>query len=379
MAQGEEREVQGRGSRSGFAPPAPGSGMTPKERVLAALDHRPPDRIPTFDSFWDEFRQNCVRELGLPAEVDLAAHFGTDVRIAVADETPFPTRRTVLADDGTTRTERDGWGRTIQTVRGAFFYRELEAAVAGPVDLDRLVFDAADLDQRYAGYEQEVRAWRDRWCVFCKTGGPYLRTTFLRGETAFLTDIAADPDFARALADRVADHITAVGLESLRRGDLWDTGLWIYDDMGNNRQPMMSPASFERVFLPAYRRMISAFKRAGAARVILHSDGNVGPLLEMLLDAGIDGINPVEPRAGLWLPALKARYGRRLALIGGMCNSHVLPEGPVERIREQAREIIEAGRDGGVVIGAHSIGPDIPVSHYLGYQDTVRTEGRYRG
>jgi hypothetical protein len=61
-----------------------------------------------------------------------------------------------------------------------------------------------------------------------------------------------------------------------------------------------------------------------------------------------------------------------------MCNSHVLPEGPEERIREQAREIIAAGRDGGVVIGAHSIGPDIPVAHYLSYQRTVQTEGRYR-
>jgi hypothetical protein len=71
--------------------------MTSKERVLAALDHRPPDRIPTFDSFWDEFQQECVRELGLPTDVDLSEYFGTDIRIAVADETPFPTRREVLA------------------------------------------------------------------------------------------------------------------------------------------------------------------------------------------------------------------------------------------------------------------------------------------
>jgi len=148
--------------------------------------------------------------------------------------------------------------------------------------------------------------------------------------------------------------------------------------MAYNDAPLFSPAAFERVFLPAYRRMVAAFKGAGAAQVVLHSDGNIGPILEMLVDAGIDGYNPVEPKAGMWIPDLKARYGKRLALIGGMCNSHVLPEGPPDAIRDQARAIIEAGRDGGVMIGAHSIGPDIPVSHYLAYHRTVREEGVYR-
>mgnify|MGYP000468801893 CR=1 FL=1 len=350
--------------------------MTSKQRVMAALDHRPPDRIPTFDSFWTEFRQSCIEELGLPADVDIDAHFGTDIRIAVADETPFPTRTEVLEEDGHARTVRDGWGRVVQTFRDAFFYRELEVAVKEKGDLDRLEFDSPQLDQRYAGFERNVERWQDDWCVFCKTGGPYLRTTYLRGEVNFLTDIAADPAFARALADRVADHIIQIGLESLARGDLYDTGLWIYDDMGNNRQPMMSPASFEIVFLPAYRRMVSAFKRAGANKVILHSDGNIGPLLDMLVDVGFDGINPVEPRAGLHIPTLQQKYPG-LSFIGGMCNSHVLPEGPEERIREQAREIIEVARDGGVIIGAHSIGPDIPVSHYMHYHRTVKEEGDF--
>ncbi len=249
--------------------------------------------------------------------------------------------------------------------------------MSGIKDLDRLRFDSQLLDFRYHGFLEHVASWRNRRCVFCKTGGPFLRTTFLRGETDFLMDIAGDPSFAKALADRVADHLIQIGLTSLQRGQLYDTGLWIYDDMAFNDQPFMSPKTFEQVFLPAYRRMVSAFKDAGAALVILHSDGNIGPLLDMLIDAGIDGINPVEPRAGLHIPTLKSRYGDKLAFIGGMCNSHVLPQGPEDAITAQAREIIDAGRDGGVIIGAHSIGPDIPVSHYLRYHRTVQQEGVY--
>ena len=184
-------------------------------------------------------------------------------------------------------------------------------------------------------------------------------------------DIAQDPAFAKAMADRVADHITEIGKESLRRGNLYDTGLWIYDDMAYNHGPMMSPASFERIFLPAYKRMVGAFKAAGACKVILHSDGNIAPVLDMLMEAGIDGINPVEPRAGLHIPSLKAKYGDALSLIGGMCNSHVLPSCTKAEIENQAQEIIEAGSNGGVIIGAHSIGPDIPVQNYVFYHETV--------
>lgn len=353
--------------------------MDATERVMAALQHRVPDRIPTFDSFWPEFRDRCVTALGLPEDTDLASHFGIDIAIAVADETPWPTQARVLRQDGDVTVRRDGWGRTLETRRGTYFYRELATRIGGPPDLEAAAFDRPDLDRRYEGFMAQVAAARRAGrCVFCKTGGPFLRTTFFRGETAFLMDIARDEPFARALADRVADHIIQIGLESLRRGQLYDTGLWIYDDMAYNDAPLFSPASFERVFLPAYRRMVAAFKGAGAAKVVLHSDGNIGAILDMLVDAGIDGYNPVEPKAGMWIPDLKARYGRRLALIGGMCNSHVLPLGPAPAIRDQARAIIEAGRDGGVMIGAHSIGPDIPVENYLAYWETVRDEGSYR-
>ncbi|MBI1928398.1 hypothetical protein HYR99_29660 [Candidatus Poribacteria bacterium] len=205
-----------------------------------------------------------------------------------------------------------------------------------------------------------------------------MRTTFLRGEVNFLTDIASDPPFAKALAERMADHIIQIGLESLRRGNLYDTGLWIYDDIAYNHQPMMSPDAFERIFLPAYQRMVAAFKNAGAAKVVLHSDGNIGPLLDMFIDAGIDGINPVEPRAGLHIPTLKAKYEDKLAYIGGMCNSHVLPKGPDAAIGAQAREIIDAGKEGSVIIGAHSIGPDIPVRNYLCYHQMVKQEGAFK-
>jgi len=350
--------------------------MTSKERVMTALNHQRPDRIPKFDGFWSEFATNCFRELNLPDGTNLDDYFDIDIGIVVADETAFPTRSKTISQDSKGTISQNSWGCIVRTQTGKYFYEELDTIIRDKWSLDSIEFDSPYLDFRYKGFDPE-RFRNSRLCIFCKTGGPFLRSAHVRGKQNFLIDIAGDPEFAKALADRVGDHITEVGKESLRRGELYGTGVWIYDDMGSNLQPLMSPNSFERIFLPAYRRMVKGYKDAGAAKVVLHSDGNIEPLLDMLIDAGIDAINPVEPKAGLNIPRLKAKYGKKLGYVGGMCNSIVLPRGTFAEIKSQAMEIIEVAKDGGVGIGAHSIGPDIPVENYLHYHETVMKYGDF--
>jgi uroporphyrinogen decarboxylase len=189
-------------------------------------------------------------------------------------------------------------------------------------------------------------------------------------------DIAGDPPLAKAIADKVGDHLTAVGVEEIRRWSLAETGIWIYDDMAYNHGPMFRPESFEKVFLPAYRRMIAAYKAAGARYVFLHSDGDIRPILPMLVEAGIDGINPLERRANMDVVTLRKRFPR-LIMTGGMDNTDTLIHGPIEKIQAEAREIIDLGRDGGIVIGTHSVSPEIPIDHFAAYLDTCLTYGSF--
>ncbi|MFC1806152.1 uroporphyrinogen decarboxylase family protein [Planctomycetota bacterium] len=343
-----------------------------QRRVLSALAHQPPDRIGVYDTFWRNTEAIYREAFAIPAGQSLAEYFDVDVQIVIPDEMPFPSRAGVVEDRPSEVVRVDGWGRTVRALKDGYFYDTLDVAIKSHADLDRVEFESPALDSRYEPSLASLEARKARFCCFTKTGGPFLRTCFLRGEEDFLIDIAADPDFAKALADRTADHLVEIGLESLRRFDLCENGVWIFDDMCSNEQPMMSPSSFERVFLPAYRRMVATWKAAGARFVVLHCDGN----LDMLVDAGIDGINPVEPKAGMDLVALKRRYGKRLAYIGGMCNAHVLPSGDLEAVRRQTLGILDAGRDGGVLIGAHSIGPDIAPETYRLYRDLVAEHGR---
>jgi uroporphyrinogen-III decarboxylase len=335
------------------------------DRVLAAFEFRTPDRVPRFDTFWvypDTWRQR----FGPPELL-------TDMEIWVPDESMYPTRaRRVKEEDGWIY-EVEPWGALIRRRPGGYFTETLEVPVPEGTDPDDVHFDDPLLESRYlqgaASETETLRLLAEAkriHCIFGKTGGPYLRTTFVRGEAQFLMDMAGDPGLARALAEKVADHLIAIGREQLRRWDLADTGIGIYDDMAHNRGPMFSPRAFERILLPAYRRMIAAYKAAGARYVFLHSDGDIRPLLDMLVDAGIDGLNPLERRAGMAIEEIRRQYPR-LVLTGGMCNTDTLLNGPVGKIRDEARRILDLGRDGGIVIGTHSISPEVPPEHFAAY------------
>lgn len=349
--------------------------MNSTERVFASCEFRRPDRIGRFDSFW-EYTEAWRKRLG--DEQSLA-----DLTIWVPDEGTYPTRAGVLRHEGEYTYSVNSWGQTIRTRNDAYFYEVLESPLASLDDPEKIQFDPAGLDRRFLQRQKTlddaaglVKATRARQCVFGKTGGPYLRSTFVRGEAQFLMDIAGDPSFARGIAEKMADHLIGVGAEEIRRWGLQDTGIWIFDDMAYNSGPMFSPASFEKVFLSAYRRMVKAFKAAGAKYVFLHSDGNIRPLLEMLVDAGIDGLNPLERRAGMDIVEIRRTFPK-LILVGGMDNCDTLVNGPIARIQAEAREIIDLARDGGVIIGAHSIGPDISLENFVAYHETCLKYGDF--
>ncbi len=287
--------------------------------VKQALSFEKPDRLPVFDGFWGGFIENWRNARRQPAGADIEDYYWIDSKGPVANEAFFPSRMGEVGQDGEYKLANDGWGRA----------------------------------------------------VFVKIGGPFIRCSFFRGETEFLIDMAADEGFAAAQVEKVGDHILSIGLESLKRANAYDFGLWIYDDMCNINGPMFSPKTFEKIYLPVYKRIISTIKAAGAKWVILHCDGNLLPFLDMLIDAGIDGINPVEYSAGLDVVKLKERYGSKLRYIGGVCNTHILTSGDKGRIREHVEALADAGRNGGLVIGTHSIGPDISIEDYELYRNTV--------
>jgi len=347
--------------------------------VKQALSFQTPDRLPVFDSFWQEFADNWRNLRHPPPDVSVEDYYWTDIAIIAAREQLFPSRIREVKKEGNDTYHEDGWGRIVRKRQNTHFSETVDRMLKAPRHLDKIEFEPADLDIRYEEFERQVAQQRAKGRTpIVKIGGPYLRTAFFRGQVELLTDLAEDPSFAAALVERVGQHLLEIGLESLKRTDTYDTGLWIFDDMCNVNAPMFSPKTFEAVFLPTYKHMVSTLKRAGAKWVMLHCDGNLEPLLDLALAAGIDGINPVEYNAGLDVVELAEKYRGRLRFIGGVCNCQILPSGDPEKITRHIRRIIDAGRNGGLIIGAHSIGPDISVESYELYRKLVAEFGKYK-
>ena len=207
--------------------------------------------------------------------------------------------------------------------------------------------------------------------------------TWLRGEVPFMIDLVDDEPFCHDLVARMERFLTALGEHMLTLTDTWDTAIWVYDDFSVNAGPLIGPATFEKLFLAPYQRMFARWKARGAQHIVLHHDvlsPKTYPILDMLVAAGLTGVQGVYPTVGLTLPAFKAHYGKRLAVIGGMCNTRTLPFGTRQDIEREAAAVAEVGRDGGVIIGSHSIESYIAVDHYDAYIARLdREEGGERG
>jgi len=353
--------------------------MTPRERVIAALDFRPADYVPLYDQYWGGFVARWRARHRLPIldnltpddivseDGALRQYYHVDIHKVLPVEDPWPTHIQELRRNSNCSFLRDGWGRVVRRAATSPYGEPITVRLAEKSPLDTLEFESPQLDQRYAPMLDQIanaqRIMRDPY-IFIKIGGPYLRSSFLRGEMQWYMDIAEDPGFASALAGRVADHLIAVGVEALRRSRLTDTSVWIFDDVAANRGPLLSPAMYEEIFLPLIRRMVVAFRQAGARHVGFHSDGDIRPLLDGLVDAGIAILHPLEPRAGMDVVALRSRYGRRVAFVGGLCNSHILTFGTDHEVRRHVAHVLSIVENGGLGVGSHTISNDISPDRY---------------
>lgn len=149
-------------------------------------------------------------------------------------------------------------------------------------------------------------------------------------------------------------------------------------DIAYKGRLLYSLSFLRETFIPMLRSVCEPLAEAGM-KVVFHSDGDVTEILDDMLDAGIHGLNPIEPQAGMDIGRLKRRYGKRLILVGNVDCSQVLPLGSVRDVVEATKACLrEAGHGGGLFIGSSSeIVPSTPLENVLAFFDACRTFGRY--
>jgi len=251
--------------------------MTPRERIKAAFAHRKPDRLPRYEIFLPDFIEAWRKRERVSAETDIYSYYpkidiGT---ILASQEGPFLEMRS-SREDNENRYVRDSWGRLSRNRENAKLFEVLETLIKEKSDLDRLEFADPRATERsdLAGLAARSKEIANRFAPVSGVMGLFMPSYYLRGEAKFLMDLMDDEPFCHALIARIGDYIAALGECVLNRTGTWDTALWVYDDFGSNMGPLISPATFEKFFLPVYKKMIAYWKAKGLANVILHYDAN---------------------------------------------------------------------------------------------------------
>jgi hypothetical protein len=350
--------------------------MTSRERITLAMDFQKTDRVPRYEIFLPDFIDTWHNVKNMPADFDINDYYNQiDIGVVAQDQNgPYLSSSGIMNRNGHDYYEHDSWGRLLHKKDNAYFENEIEAIVTEKGH--EPPFDTPKTEMR-----KELITWvgnekQKRFCMVSGVLGLFMGCSRLRGQTQFLFDIAEDVPYCIYLANKLADFTLQAGFFAAENTNTKDTALWVYDEFSSRIGPMFSPTAFETIFLPVYKRIITAWKKAGIHKVILHCDGNSLPLLDLIIEAGFDGLQSLAPTAGMWLPDVKAQYDKKLVLIGGMCNISTLASGTRGQIENEAAAILEAARDGGVIIGTHSIDYDIPIANYDIYDTYMREHNK---
>jgi uroporphyrinogen decarboxylase len=210
--------------------------------------------------------------------------------------------------------------------------------------------------------------------------GIYQMACDLRNMDQFMMDMALDKKFAGAVMERVTD--TIVGLCKVymeEAGEYFDMIELPGDDYGANENLVMSPRMFRQQVKPHIKRIVDTIREYKPdIKIMLHSDGMIAPLMEDMIELGIDVIHPLEPLPSMNLPEIKEKYGNRLSFLGAIDISHAMP-GTVEDVVAEAKlRISQLAPGGGFILApSNHMQADVPLENVIALYETARKFGTY--
>lgn len=325
--------------------------MNPKERMRRALRHEPVDRLPT-----------QVNYTGRMGEL-MAAHFGVaiDALPATLDNHMVRVDLSFPAAYNEDRSQKfDWWGVGFDTGEEGYF--PSFTPLTDAPDLDAFAWPDPHTPDLLAAAAATIAADAGTHFITPNFGWAlFERAWSLRGLDTFLMDLVLDPGYAGELLDRIT-AIQSVLIE--RFLELGVDGAYFGDDYGAQKNMLISPQMWREFIKPRLARLFAPFRARGLP-IIMHSDGQIQPILPDLVEIGLTALNPVQPEVldHAWL---RREFGGRLAFYGGVSTQTVLPFGTPDEVDGAVRSAVaELAPDGtGLLIApSHRMMGDIPMAN----------------
>ena len=345
---------------------------TSKKRVMLAVNHEQADRIPiTFDAEKEVYAA-------------LYKHFGVQTKEHLFDKLHADTWMILPAGFEPTPIEGSKekesiWGfrtKVSQYSAGGTYDEICFNPLADKDNIGDIKKWKAPTDDQmdFSNFSNEVKDHSDRAIIGVFAHGAYFIATDVRGLQNILMDFALNKKYAHYLIDKISERIFAyleVMLEEY--GDGIDI-VYMADDYCSQQSPLFSPAIFREFVMPYLTRVVEKVHKYNK-KFLLHCCGAVRPLLPMIIEAGVDMLEPIQIKAnGMSPEGLKKDFGKDICFYGGVDIQEILCSSTPEQVSEEVKRLIDIlGQDGGYVLGpGHTyIQIDAPARNILAMYETA--------
>lgn len=373
--------------------------MTHRQRILAAIEHEPVDRVPTDMWATIEVQELLFSHLGITAGKAEQSRWiglnggplsrGIEGIIELFDRLEIdgifdihpPYIGPELKRENDITYNEWGFGYKRTDYGKGSYDEQLVFPLEGIDSLEELEqWSCPDPDwYDYQALPSLIDQCGTR-AVSCGYSAIFTYHTYLRGMERALTDPLLDPEFCSRLIGKLSDFFTEYHSRCFEAaGDRIDL-TQVTDDWGGQNGLMTSTRIFEEFYKEPMRRAVELAKEYGI-KVFHHDDGDMRQLLPQMVELGIDLLNPIQWRCGDWdLEALKAEYGKKVCFHSAVDNQETLPLGTAAEVDSQVRMLIETlacDRTGFILGPCHNLQPNTSVENILALYEAAVKYGRF--
>ena len=318
--------------------------MTNRERVIASLAHRQPDKTPYCIGFTQKAHAKMVDYYGDPDFADKLGNCFTMLK-TVRPDAWQETKPDLWRDQFGVL-----WDRSVDKDIGNVVNR-----MVTPENLDAFTPPNPHDPERFTAYPKNDAEKGDRFYIAEIGFSLFERAWVLTGMESLLEAMMCDPGFVHAFLDKILEYNLAIIDEACKYPI---DAMYFGDDWGSQRGLIMGRDRWREFIEPRVRQMYRAVKDRGR-HVVIHSCGCVDELFPDLIADGLDVFNPFQPEV-IDVFGAKRKYGEQLCFFGGISTQRILPYATPDETREHVKRLIDGvGKDGGLFAApAHAIPPD---------------------
>lgn len=384
--------------------------MDSRERVVSALNHKEPDRVPIdiggthvttmHKIIYNELKKNLGIKTDLQEEI-----LQFNMQSVVVDKkvlkrlagdivliNPNKPKSWELKIDPDDNSYFDEWGIKYRLPKNGLYFEVAQNPLKGITDQSLSEYNWPDPYEksRFEGVKEKTKYFYENTDFALAVikepqtlGGILQDCTWLVGFEDWFCLLSSDQNLACKLMDKVLDFHIGYWDAMLNKVGKYAQVAIIADDLGSQDSLMISPGMYRKLIKPRHKKLIDFIKSKADIKVMLHSDGAIREIIPDIIETGVDILNPIQltARGMNETRSLKDEFGEKIVFWGGGCDTQkILPLGKPSDVENEVKRRMEDLKSGGGFIFAqvHNIQPGVPICNILALYNSALRYGKYQ-